>query len=133
MPHTGSIEDQLAIRGLVESYGDAVAQRDAAQWGACWTDDAVWAILGQEIAGREAIVGTWQSMMDGFAFTAFNMSIGRITVDGDRASLRVYVSEELWAKDDSVTRIKGQYDDELVRTPDGWRFARRSYAILKTH
>lgn len=133
MPHIGSIEDQLAIRGLLECYGDAVAQRDTAAWGACWAPDATWAILGQEVTGREAIVGMWQSMMDGFSFTAFSMTIGRLVVDGDRATLRIYASEELWDKDDKLTRIKGQYDDHLVRTSEGWLFEKRTYTILKMH
>ena len=131
MTTIGSAEDQLAIRSLLEAYGDAVAQNDPKAWGDTWTDDAVWEILDQTITGRDAIVGFWQSLMAGFSFTAFAMSIGRIAIDGDRATLRVYVSEELWDKDDKLTRIKGRYDDELTRTAEGWRFSKRAYTILK--
>ena len=133
MTHVASIEDQLAIRGLLESYGDAVAQRDAVAWGRCWADDASWDILGQTITGQEAIVGFWKNLMNGFAFTSFSMSIGRIIVEGNRAHLRVYASEELWDKEDNLTRIKGQYDDELIRTKSGWQFAKRHYTILKSY
>ena len=131
MALNGSVEDQLAIRSLLEAYGDAVAQNDATTWGDTWTEDAVWEILDQTITGRDAIVAFWKSLMEGFAFTAFAMSVGRIAIDGDRATLRVYVSEELWDKDDKLTRIKGRYDDELTRTTEGGRFSKRAYTILK--
>jgi uncharacterized protein (TIGR02246 family) len=131
MTTIGSAEDQLAIRSLLEAYGDAVAQNDPKAWGDTWAADAVWEILDQTLTGRDAIVAFWQSLMAGFSFTAFAMSIGRIAIDGDRATLRVYVSEELWDKDDKLTRIKGRYDDELTRTTEGWRFSKRAYTILK--
>lgn len=35
MPFTGPFEDRLAIRELIESYGDAVTQRDVDAWAAC--------------------------------------------------------------------------------------------------
>ena len=42
MPFTGPAEDRLAIRELVDSYGDAVYRHDAQAWGANWAEDAVW-------------------------------------------------------------------------------------------
>jgi uncharacterized protein (TIGR02246 family) len=131
MNFSGTVEDQLAIRSLIEAYGDAVAQNDPKAWGDTWADDAEWVILDQTLKGRDAIVGFWQSLMGGFEFTAFNMSVGQLLVNGDSATMRVYVSEELWGKDGSLTRIKGRYDDRLIRTAHGWCFASRIYTVLK--
>jgi len=39
MAFTGPFEDRLAIRELVDSYGDAVARNDAQAWGANWAED----------------------------------------------------------------------------------------------
>ena len=39
--------DADGIRRLLHAYGDAVLARDAAAWGALWTDDAEW-VLGPD-------------------------------------------------------------------------------------
>jgi hypothetical protein len=57
-----------------------------------------------------------------------------IRVDGDRATARSYVHALLMAiPDDSASWVEalGHYDDELVRTPDGWRIARRTTHIAR--
>ena len=49
--------------------------------------------------------------------------------DGDRASLRAYLQVVAMGDDGSLqVAVQGTYDDELVRTADGWRFTRRSFA-----
>ena len=50
----------------------------------------------------------------------------RFTVEGDRATARSYVHALLQAiPDDSISWVEalGHYDDELVRTAEGWRIA----------
>jgi hypothetical protein len=42
MSNTGSVEDRLAIRELLEAYADAVCCVDADAWGATWAEDSVW-------------------------------------------------------------------------------------------
>lgn len=126
-----ALADRMAIRELVEAYGDAVAMRDAAAWGATWTDDAAWHIAGTSVSGRAAIVAHWQMLMDGFAHTDFVMTPGPIVVTGDRATLRVHVAEELWDHAGARISLRGRYDDVAVRTADGWRFASRTYTIIR--
>lgn len=41
MTFTGPFEDRLALRELLETYADAVTQRDADTWGAIWAEDAI--------------------------------------------------------------------------------------------
>jgi uncharacterized protein (TIGR02246 family) len=127
----GASEDQLAIRALIDSYTDAVFRRDPQDWGATWTEDALWNLAGTEVRGRDAIVGLWTQAMAGFPFVAFFAQIGHIAIDGDRATGRVYTHEYLELADGSVSRPIGQYLDVYTRTADGWRFAERHFSILK--
>jgi hypothetical protein len=57
-----------------------------------------------------------------------------IEVDGDRATARSLIRECARFRDGGVLMdVVGQFRDELRRTPDGWRFAHRSFTIIGTH
>ena len=57
-----------------------------------------------------------------------------ITVQGDRASARSIIREcGKFADRDEALEILGCYDDELVRTDAGWRFARRVFRSYGKH
>lgn len=134
MSFEGSVEDRLAIRELVASYGDAVTRNDAADWGALWADDAVWSlpeIPGMErIAGRETIVATWIEAMKGFPFQVNIQTPGALRVEGDRATGHCYTSELVKNTEGQRQRWTGLYTDEYVRRDGRWLFASRSFRIL---
>ncbi|QMW22580.1 nuclear transport factor 2 family protein [Sandaracinobacteroides saxicola] len=119
-----------AIRALNDAYADAVFRRDAAAWGALWTADAVWTLMGARIEGRHAIVAAWQGAMAQFGFVGFFVQLGAVTVDGDAADCVVYTHEVLAAADGSVRRPVGRYADRCVLTDEGWRFAARDFSLL---
>ena len=51
---------------------------------------------------------------------------GLVHVDGDRASARFPITEWSRRKRDGVTMaFLGVYEDDFLRTAEGWRFARR--------
>jgi len=131
MAITGPIEDQLAIRALHESYADAVFRRDAADWGALWTDDAVWDLMGTKVDGKAAIVGLWSGAMATFAFVAFFSQVGTIEITGDTATGRLYTSEVLEDLEGNLRRTVGRYEDAYVRRNGTWLYQSRSFAILK--
>jgi hypothetical protein len=54
-------------------------------------------------------------------------------IDDDRASAGCYFTVHQFRKDTpggDHYRMGGRYDDELVRTADGWRITRRSLVVL---
>ncbi len=126
-----SATDRAAIRELIDDYSDAGFRHDSDDWGGCWAEDARWFLMGQEVVGRDAIVGLWKQAMSGFTFVAFFAQPGPIIIDGDRATGRVWTHEVLELPDGSINRPVGRYDDIYVRTADGWRFAERRYTMLK--
>jgi hypothetical protein len=57
-----------------------------------------------------------------------------IEVDGDRATAHSIIREcGKYAGRQTCLEVLGLYDDELVRTADGWRFARRVFTVRGIH
>lgn len=119
-----------AIRRLIDDYCDAVFRRDAADWGACWADDARWSLSGHVVEGRAQIVALWEAAMAGFPFVAFFAQPGMIEVDGEHGRGRIYTHELLEKPDGTIDRPIGRYDDEYRKIDGQWRFASRSYTLL---
>jgi len=57
---------------------------------------------------------------------------GLIEIDGDRARGHWYVSEHGRTTAGERTDVLGRYEDEYVRSPDGWRFSSRTFEFLLT-
>ena len=73
------------------------------------------------------------------AFTATHHAITghEVTIDGDHATIHAHVRAEHWLPTELVGEgpscwlVIGFYDDEAVRTPDGWRLSR--FKLTVTH
>ncbi len=130
----GPVADELAIRGLVAAYADAVNRRSAEDWAACWAPDGVWDLGGgRTVEGREAAVALWTKLMAGFPWVIQVVLNGTVTLDGSAgtATARWYLSEVFHKPEDgSGTLTYGVYHDRYVRLPEGWRFARRRYDTM---
>ena len=131
MAFRGSVEDRLAIRELIEDYADAVNRLDAPDWASSWTDDAQWFIRDDAPQGREAIAALWHQKVAPIAAVRFTASLGAIDVEGEVATARVWVVEDLELAAGRRRLIHGRYDDELVRQEGRWRFRRRRYTFLR--
>lgn len=129
----GPVEDRLAIRELVDAYGDAVCRRDADAWVATWAPDGQWIIRGATITGHAALRSTWTGAMAAYRFVSFAGFPGAIRVMGNTAQLRVQTTEWLLPVDGPARLQHGAYADVLTRIDGRWRFARRSFSVLQSH
>ena len=103
MAFTGPVEDRLAIRELLETYSNGVMEKDAQSWGACWAEDAYWALPEfpdlDGFDGRDAIVEAWVKSMDIYGLDnctrpmIYVTTPGSIAVDGDMARGHSFTSE----------------------------------------
>ncbi len=118
-------EDEQALRDLVHAYADAVNRRDVDAWRELWTEDGVWEAFGSVFEGRDQVVATWQGAMQGFALVFHVSHHGQLDVDGDRATGRWTVSEQLKGQDGTPGLLLALYHDEYRREDGRWRFARR--------
>ena len=130
MPFTGTAEDRLAIRELLEAYADAVCRCDAEDWGATWAEDAEWSLPDYpEIGttkGKPAIVAMWTEAMKGYPGIRFQSWPGSIEVQGNRATMRSYTAE-VYDQNGVTMRDMGEYADECVKVDGEWLFDSRSF------
>jgi ketosteroid isomerase-like protein len=130
MPFTGPAEDRLAIRELIETYADAVVNRDADAWGATWAEDAEWSLPDYpEIGttqGRAAIVAMWTEAMKAYPGILFQAWPGSIEIDSDTARVRSYTSE-VYDQGETTMRDRGRYDDVCVKRNGQWLFKSRTF------
>ena len=67
----------------------------------------------------------------GAANTMHRMSNQVVAIDGDTATMRTYVDALILGPDGSGVNAIGFYDDEAVRTDDGWRIGNRTFTPVR--
>jgi len=124
------VEDQLALQDLMARYVDAVNRRDAQAWAATWDDNGCWNLLGNEVSGKDSIVGLWQQMMAGFEFALMIPSSCLFDIDGDSASGHWYLQELARDNEGNSSSLFSRYIDTYIRRNGQWQYQSRRYEII---
>jgi ketosteroid isomerase-like protein len=124
------VEDQLALQDLMARYVDAVNRRDAQAWAATWDDSGCWNLLGNEVSGKDSIVGLWQQMMAGFEFALMIPSSCLFDIDGDSASGHWYLQELARDNEGKSSSLFSRYIDTYIRRNGQWLYQSRRYEII---
>jgi ketosteroid isomerase-like protein len=131
MSFSGSVEDRLAIRELLDTYADGVNQRSVEIWGSTWAEDSEWNLTVvpgmEEVKGKATILKAWEESMALFPFVFMAQSVGSINVNGNTATVRSYTAEVAEMADGTELRPRGQYDDRLEKIDGAWLFVQRSF------
>ncbi|MBW8827224.1 MAG: nuclear transport factor 2 family protein [Acidobacteria bacterium] len=114
------VEDRDEILQLMYRYNHAVDGQAAEEWASTFTDDAIFDAAGRVATGRDELVGFASALPAGMRHIVANPVID---VQGDTAHVRAYITV---LKAGAIMSV-GTYDDQLVRTPAGWRFAKRVF------
>lgn len=127
-------EDELAVRSLAAAYSDAVNRRDAEGMAAVFAPDGIIEKpgFGDPVQGVEKILKRYRRLQRERDFLCQMIHSGIVEIDGDRATARWWFSElkKPAGSEDWLSMI-GVYQDEAVRTPEGWRFARRMQTTIQ--
>lgn len=125
------LEAESAIRRLVGLYCDAVNRADADAAARLFAPDCRVRITdGPEIVGREVLAEGMRHSFGAFDFLRMQCGVVAIDVEGDAARARLLVHETTHKPGaDDLGEIWGNYEDEYVRLPEGWRFQRRRYTL----
>jgi 3-phenylpropionate/cinnamic acid dioxygenase small subunit len=124
-------DDRQEISDLLVRYATGIDRRDWALFRTVFTDHC-------ELDYGE--IGTWNTVDAVAEFmqrahatgqTLHRMTNQSIAVDGDRATARTYVDMIMVSDNKSGVNAVGYYDDEIVRTEDGWRIARRRFTPVR--
>lgn len=123
---SASPADWIAIRELSARYNRAFDDGDGEAFAATFTPDGTLEFAGGGFsrAGRDALASFVATSRYGNVHATTDAII---EVDGDRGRQSCTVLLAWRRRDRSrvLFQMTGRYEDELVRTPDGWRFARR--------
>jgi 3-phenylpropionate/cinnamic acid dioxygenase small subunit len=114
-------QDREQIMQLLHRYNHAIDGGDSVAFSALFTADAVFAMPNNDIVGNAAIT-EWAAHVAGTVHVVANPVID---VDGDRAEVRAYF---ITLKGVTISST-GTYRDDLERTPEGWKFARREVTL----
>lgn len=127
MPDLQALADRLAIEDVLTRYAWALDSKQFDELDQVFTPDAHvdYTSSGGE-AGAYLDVKAWlATVLPRFPAYQHLVTNKQITIDGDRATSRSeFYNPMVMAPRDGTTSIffvGGEYHDQLVRTPNGWR------------
>jgi 3-phenylpropionate/cinnamic acid dioxygenase small subunit len=120
MDHTMlTADDDAQIRNLLARYCLLLDQDDVEAWVALFTPDATYHVYGRTFTGHDGL-RQMLARAPGGLHLGGSPAIERVADDHARAR------QNLLFVDRATGVLRGVlYDDELVRTEDGWRIASR--------
>ncbi len=126
-------EDRQDIAELLVRYATGIDRRDWPLFRTVFTDDCEldYGVIGSW-QGVDAVAEFMEQVHAMAGHTMHRLSNQTITVDGDTARARTYIDGLIMTGDNkSGVNAIGFYDDEIVRTANGWRIARRRYTQVR--
>ena len=131
-----ALQDKQEITELCYRYGLTLDNRDWTGLDALFTPDADAFYLDLPPShGYQAIEDTCRSALGPLSATQHLISNVVVRLDGDRAESTCYLQAQhvktgTPGGDNFI--IAGRYDDQLIRTSDGWRFRERRLTLIWT-
>ncbi len=129
--------DEVAVRGLVAAYADAVNRHAWDEFPRLFVPDARIELDLRDRAplafdGPGAIAGFIAAALEQYPFFEFVALNVHMTPDGrDRATVRTYMCELRQDHAGRPSHAFGLYQDTVMRVEPGvWRFARRNYQSM---
>jgi hypothetical protein len=124
--------DRAAIIELTHRYCWALDSRDWLLLDRVFTETATAELLSPLLQGRDAIRARIRNTVDALDATQHTVTNHMITVHGDIATSRCYLhSQHVLRSVDGSPHfvVAGRYEDELIRSADGWRITFRSLMV----
>jgi len=112
---------EAGIRQLYARYADAVWRKDAESFADCFTEDAVWKIVGQEVRGRDAIASFLLASLEPSERVMFWAGVPVLEVGDGIATGRTQVTELIRRKDGTALRSLAIYYERFVEQQGVWR------------
>jgi ketosteroid isomerase-like protein len=137
------LNDERDIERVYCNYCDIIDDKDFDRLTEVFTPDA-WQDYRQTLGpdglmqGTEPLIAGAHKHMGKDSYcgqTHHNVMNFRIAVDGDTATAKVHyyaVHLGVGKHEGALYSMWGEYDDQLIRTPDGWRVKYRMYRSFLT-
>jgi uncharacterized protein (TIGR02246 family) len=130
------MDDAAAIQQLINEYHEAGSMGDYERMIASFASDGIWEFIrsGKQFVGLAAIRDAVSAFTGPLEYVAQINAPAVIALAGDTATARSSIRESgKFAGRDEGVEAFGVYHDTLVRTADGWRFARRAFDLRWMH
>lgn len=130
------MNDKIEIQETISLYHEGGSKTDWEQVMATFLPSGIWEVPALKIRcqGRPEIRQAMSSMLASIEYLVQINAPAIIAVDGDTALARSLVREcAKYSDRPGLIDVVGQFNDELERTSDGWKFAHRTFTILGTH
>lgn len=129
------MSDREDIVQLVARSADVVNRLDVAGYKNLWAPEATWIIdapLNFKFQGsRDDLAVGFEAGMKMVWKSYIQLAHGTVVdVNGDKAHARTYITEQGIRLDGGNQFLYGVYEDDLVRTNEGWRFSKRHFHYL---
>ena len=128
--------DKVEIQETISRYHEGASTFDLGRIIATFLPDGVWEVpfLKLRAEGHDGIRETMAALVAPIEYLVQINAPAVIDLDGDTASARSLVRECAMFRDGGVYMdVVGQFNDQLARTSDGWRFAHRTFTVFGTH
>lgn len=132
MLNTGSVEDRLEIRELIEAFAVGAMHVDTELWGSTWADEALWSLpsMEQPAQGKDNVLAAFKEKMAYVDYMSMICFPSQLKVDGDKATGKSYCRELIYPKAGGRVIVVGYFDDEYVRRDGRWQFTSRIYTVM---
>ncbi len=127
------MSDRDDIIDLTHRYCWSLDSRDWAGLDTVFLPEATAELRSPLLEGRDAIRARISRAIEPLDATQHTVTNHMVAVDGDTATCRCYLHSqhvrEAAVGGGHLYVIAGRYEDELVRTPDGWRIRFRRLVV----
>ena len=121
--------DIEGIRRMMAAYCHRIDDGELAGWSETFEEGATLTIGRQVYEGRPAILAWAEcSLAAAVEPTRHMVTNVEIALDGDSATA---VSDFMVLSASMAILVAGRYDDRLVASPDGWKFAERRIGFFR--
>ena len=127
------IPDKQHIRELQNRYSYAIDSGQYDKLDGMFTPDATYNFVTGSTDNLEALKNTIRDALQPLSSSQHINGNQWAEIAGDRATAGCYFTVHMFKEgvaDGEHFEMGGRYDDELLRTPDGWRFTSRTITIL---
>jgi 3-phenylpropionate/cinnamic acid dioxygenase small subunit len=126
-------DDRSILVDITYRYARAIDTHDWDLFRTLFTDDCLVDYGIKPVHGCEAFLKMARLTVESLDATQHLFSNHEIDGEGDRASGRYYMTAHHIRRDaaeGSIYTLGGIYEDEFVRTSDGWRISARRYRAI---
>lgn len=127
--------DKIDIQETISRYHEGASTYDFDQIASTFLPDAVWEVPALEIRleGRDVIRRRMPELVATIEYLVQINAPAIIEIDGDAASARSLIREFAKFRDNGMSMdVVGRFVDRLQRTPEGWKFAQRTFTVIGT-